>query len=451
MSLAVMHEMIGLSLREQLEMQQQNAYLRSQKRYFFGELALWLKRYGFPTLDPVSLFIDDFYEVLISGEYTDCFYTTNYHQAIHWQTLGLTQSEVMLLLSQCRVLFIRVTAKPENTTLARALCNAIDVCQLVVTSVYQMHTSMQYMKRKLTDEVARMRRSFRVVSAAVPEVLIQAFVDHQNWKVRAYSLALGEIEEGNFPYSSSQCLLGKWLNSGGQEKIPEEGRIAFNEAHEQVHRLGHLALTDALAHHPERIVEFLVEMEVASDEVSRVLLDLIEAEFIRLATFDTLTNLPTRRAFDEKLEQNLAFSHRYDFWVELILIDVDHFKLINDKHGHNFGDKVLKEIAGVLSDAVRHEDSVYRWGGEEFAVLSLDKEPDGKHLAERLRQRVEQHVFSFAEAFAGFKITVSCGAVSLSPEARVPKETLFALADEQLYKSKRGGRNQVNYRTLEAE
>lgn len=450
MSVAVMHEMVGLSLHERLEIQNQNAYLRSQKSYFYLELAPWLEKYEFSTIDPVTLFTDGFYDVLVSGEYEGLFYTTNYHQAIHWHTLGLTQSKVMLLLSQCRQLFIFISEKLDNTTLARGLCNAIDACQMVVTSVYQMHTSMHHMKRKSSDEVARMRRSFQVISAKAPEALIQAFIDHQDWKIRAYSLALGEIEEGDFPYSSKQCLLGQWLDQGGEDQIPEHERLGFEQAHERVHRLGHLALTEALAHHPERIVEFLVEMEVASDEVCRILLDLIEDEFIRLATFDTLTNLPTRRAFDDKLEQNMAFSHRHDFWIGVILIDIDHFKAINDQYGHTLGDKVLREVADLLTETIRQEDSVYRWGGEEFAVLSLDREPECHNLAERLRKKIEQHVFSF-ETITDFKMTVSCGAVSLSSKVRTLEEALFSMVDEQLYKSKRHGRNQVNHRTLEAE
>ena len=449
-NIATMHETLGFSLHECMEVQEHRDYLQEQKTYFFTELAPWLKKYEFAVLDIDLLFTGDFYEVLTSGEFSERFFITNYHQAIQWHRLILSQSDVMLLLSQCRQLFIHISEQRNNTTLARALCHAIDLAQSIVSSVYQMHLSMQHMKRKSTDEVARMRRSFQVIAMPAPEVLIQAYIDHQNWKVRAYSFALGEIEEGDFPYSTDQCLLGKWLNHGGQEKIPECDRVSFEQAHEQVHKLGHLALNEALAHHPERIIEFLVDMELASDEVGRVLLDLIEGEFIRLATLDTLTSLPTRRAFDAKFQKNLAFSQRHDFWVGVILVDIDYFKAINDQYGHAFGDKVLKEIAKVLDDAVRQEDSVYRWGGEEFAILSLDKEPEGQRLAERVRSKIEQYVFSF-ESELSFKLTVSCGAVSVPPSYKVSENELFSLVDGQLYKSKKNGRNQVSYYALEAE
>ncbi|MBN2866122.1 MAG: sensor domain-containing diguanylate cyclase [Thiotrichales bacterium] len=447
-NIATMHEMLGLSFRECIEIQDHVDYLGEQKADFLADLSAWLEKFDFPENDLNALLVDDFYDVLVSGEFSELFYVTNYHQAIIWHKLGLSQSQVMLLLSQCRQLFINISEKRNNTSLARALCHAIDLGQSIVSSVYFMHEAMQHMKRKSSDEVGRMRRSFQVISAAAPEDLIQAYIDHQDWKVRAYSLALGEVEEGHFPYSTSDCLLGQWLNSGGLESIPESDRESFNQAHEKVHRLGHLALTEALAHHPERIIEFLVEMELASDEVGRVLLDLIEAEFIRLATLDTLTDLPTRRAFDAKLQKNIAFSQRHDFWVGMLLVDIDYFKAVNDEHGHASGDKVLKEIATLLNDTVRQEDLVYRWGGEEFAILSLDKEPEGGQLAERIRQRVEKHVF---ECNPNLKLTVSCGAISVPSASKATEDQLFAAVDDQLYRSKNNGRNQVSYCTLEAE
>jgi len=243
-------------------------------------------------------------------------------------------------------------------------------------------------------------------------------------------------------------LLGQWLQNEGRNQIPEGDRESFDKAHEKIHRLAQLALTEALAHHPERIVEFLVEMELASDEVGRVLLDLIEGEFIRLATLDSLTGLPSRRAFDAKLKKNLAFSQRHGFWVGLILVDIDFFKAVNDECGHAYGDAVLKEIAALMGEMVRKEDTVYRWGGEEFAIISLDKEPDDGRLAERIRQGVERYVFA---SDPSLKVTVSCGVISVDSKLNATEDLLFAAVDEQLYYSKNRGRNRVSYRVLEAK
>ncbi len=449
-SIATVHEMLGLSLRERVEIQEHNSYLRQQSDFFYSELEQWMQKFDFPEAES-GLFIDHFYDVLISGDYEEHFYIINYRQALHWRELGITQGQVMLLLSQFRQLFVHISDKRENTTLARGLCHTVDLGQAIVSSVYQMHAAMLHMKQRTTADVARMRRSFQILAAPEPEELIQAYIDHQNWKIRAYSLALGEPEEGSFPYSTSQCLLGRWLEEGGKYKIPEADLESFLDAHEQVHRLGFSALQEAQAHHPERIVEFLVEMELASDEVSRVLLDQIENEFVRSATQDALTHLPNRRAFDEKLKQNLAFSKRHGFWAGIILIDIDYFKRINDEFGHAIGDKVLKEAAVVLKQAVRQEETVYRWGGEEFAVLTLDKEPESiEQLAERIRQQFENFDFNVGLE-SPLNLTVSCGALSLNSELDILEHELFSEVDKQLYHSKNTGRNRVTYRTLEAE
>jgi len=450
-NLSMVTEMVGMTLREKLEIEQYGDYLEDSRAYFFDELNAWLTNFDFEENDTGLVFKDTLYSVLISGHHEENFFIAHYHQALSWHRQGLKQSRVMLLLSQCRQLFIYLSEKKDNSTLARALCHSIDLGQAIVSAVYQMHETMAHMKQKSTAEVARMRRSFQLIAASAPEDLIQAFIDHQDWKIRAYSLALGEIEEGDFPYSTHECRLGKWLDNGGWARIPEKEQTSFNLAHEQVHRLGAAALKEAREHHPERIVDFLIEMEFASDEVSRVLLDRIEEEFVKAATLDALTSLPNRRAFDMKLKQDIAFAKRHNFWIGLLVIDVDHFKNVNDQYGHAIGDQVLKGIARVLEQAIRQEDSAFRWGGEEFAVLCLEEHSQGAEaLAERIRKLVEETVFC-EDTETSLNITVSLGCVSLHPQFEILEHELFGIVDKQLYNSKHGGRNQVSCLTLEAE
>jgi len=450
-NLSMVNEMVAMTLREKLEIEQFGDYLEGSRDYFFDELNEWLVNFNFEETDSKRLFEDSLYSVLISGQHEESFFIAHYHHALSWHRQGLKQSKVMLLLSQCRQLFVYLSEQKDNSTLARALCHSIDLGQAIVSAVYQMHETMEHMKQKSTAEVARMRRSFQLIAASAPDDLIQAFIDHQDWKIRAYSLALGEIEEGSFPYSTHECRLGRWLDAGGWDRIPEKEQSTFRIAHEQVHRLGATALKEAKDHHPERIVDFLIEMEFASDEVSRVLLDRIEEEFVKAATLDALTSLPNRRAFDMKLKQDIAFAKRHNFWIGLLVIDVDYFKKVNDQHGHAIGDQVLKGIARVLEETIRQEDSAFRWGGEEFAVLCLEEHSQGAEaLAERIRKLVEETIFCEASG-CPLSVTVSLGCVSLHPQFDILEHELFGIVDKQLYRSKNGGRNQVSCQTLEAE
>ncbi|WP_127470189.1 GGDEF domain-containing protein [Thiomicrorhabdus aquaedulcis] len=189
-------------------------------------------------------------------------------------------------------------------------------------------------------------------------------------------------------------------------------------------------------------------MELASDEVCRVLHDRIDEEFVRAASLDALTGLPNRSAFDAAFTNTLAFAKRHEFWAGLILLDIDFFKTINDDYGHLAGDAVLINLAEVLLDTLRLEDHVYRWGGEEFAILALDKTSDGiENLAQRICTRVAEHAFKLRGAPL-IKLTVSCGAVSFACEQTLTPSERLNLVDVQLYQAKANGRNQVCYQRV---
>ena len=422
-----------------------------QKPFFEAQFNSWLERFEFKQLSAESLFRDDFYALFVRAELSEHFYNAMYQQTLDWYHAGLSHNRAMLILSHCRQVFILLAEKKDNPVLAKGLCHAVDLVQSVVNSVFQLRETLNNMKKKSELEVDRMKRSFQLISAEAPKELLQAFIDHQNWKIRAYSAALGDIEEGDFPFSTSECRLGQWLNSGGINAIPEEDREAFHLAHEKVHKLGFMALKEAKEHHPENITEFLVEMENASDAVCNVLLERIEEAFIKAASMDVLTGLANRCAFEAQLKQNIALSKRHNFWLGLIVIDLDYFKNLNDTHGHTFGDKALREVAEVLAKSIRTEDYVYRWGGEEFAVLTVDKEPSGvETLAERIRKAVQDHLFC-TSTDTPTRITISLGSVAFHPALDKTPNEIFALVDEQLYLAKQNGRNCVNARTLEAD
>ena len=164
-------------------------------------------------------------------------------------------------------------------------------------------------------------------------------------------------------------------------------------------------------------------------------------EVYQLATHDALTDLCNRRHFLELLDKEIARAERHGRPLALAIVDVDHFKRVNDEHGHIAGDGVLKQIAEVLRAHVRGEDIAARIGGEEFAVLLPEESPDAaRAFAERLREAIA--AAAFAPGGEPRRMTVSIGLAGLST-ARATRTALMRAADEALYAAKEGGRNLV--------
>jgi two-component system cell cycle response regulator len=157
-------------------------------------------------------------------------------------------------------------------------------------------------------------------------------------------------------------------------------------------------------------------------------------EVERLATRDGLTGLPNRRLFEESLEREIARAERRGSPMALVVLDVDHFKDVNDTLGHQAGDAVLREVGRALSENTKASDLPARYGGDEFVVLLPDcSGADCYEVAERLRAAV-------ATRMTTVKVTVSAGTASL-PDNAHDGERLVAAADAALYEAKRAGRN----------
>lgn len=148
---------------------------------------------------------------------------------------------------------------------------------------------------------------------------------------------------------------------------------------------------------------------------------------------DPLTGLANRRFMQIQLEKQLDQANRYGLPFSVVMIDIDHFKLFNDTHGHVAGDRLLVKLAGILSREIRNADYVFRYGGEEFLVIMPETElTSACEAAERLRKVVEDE--------AG--VTVSLG-VAPCPSPLEEGEILITMADAALYRAKEGGRNRV--------
>ncbi|HVY91846.1 MAG TPA: sensor domain-containing diguanylate cyclase [Bryobacteraceae bacterium] len=161
---------------------------------------------------------------------------------------------------------------------------------------------------------------------------------------------------------------------------------------------------------------------------------MIEERLFALAHTDSLTGLWNRRAFDEALEREWARAVRNGSGISLLMLDIDHFKEFNDRHGHLVGDDCLRSVGGAVNSAVRATDVVARYGGEEIAVILPETSlEDAVGLAERIRCSIE----------AGGIVTASIGVATADAGSAGMPETLVRAADRAMYRAKTGGRNRV--------
>jgi two-component system cell cycle response regulator len=162
-----------------------------------------------------------------------------------------------------------------------------------------------------------------------------------------------------------------------------------------------------------------------------------------LATTDPLTRVLNRRALLDRLTAEVDRARRFNSSLTLLLLDVDHFKQINDTTGHLGGDSVLRQLGTVLEDVVRKVDVVARYGGEEFVLILPETASEGGIIfAERLRERIAEQEFDVGSD-RPVHLTVSIGIATFPSPRIATTEDFFARADEALYRAKSGGRNQV--------
>ncbi|HEY2734344.1 MAG TPA: sensor domain-containing diguanylate cyclase, partial [Polyangiales bacterium] len=177
------------------------------------------------------------------------------------------------------------------------------------------------------------------------------------------------------------------------------------------------------------------QLAVASSNAASV------ARLEELATTDGLTGCFNKRHFHDELRQRMQAAQRFGRKLSLVIADIDHFKKVNDNHGHHVGDVVIRELGQILKRLKRETDVVARFGGEEFCLLCEETGTDGAML---LAERVRLELGSTGFDIEGGQLNVSCSlGVATYPEHGTDKESLFAAADKALYAAKGAGRNQV--------
>lgn len=168
----------------------------------------------------------------------------------------------------------------------------------------------------------------------------------------------------------------------------------------------------------------------------------LEEELARMATRDALTGLYNRREVERRLEEEVRRAERYERPVALLWIDLDHFKAVNDRHGHARGDEVLRRVSGLIAESVRAVDIAARYGGEEFLVVLAERDlVEACETAERLRQLIESQVLA-VDGDTAVRLSASIG-VAVFPDHASSADALCHEADQAMYAAKRAGRNQV--------
>ncbi len=199
------------------------------------------------------------------------------------------------------------------------------------------------------------------------------------------------------------------------------------------HRVNEVQLVDGdLLSIGRTTLKFVVQAGVESEFHERI---------YRMATIDTLTGVSNRKVFSDRLKAEFSKAQRYNRPMGLIMIDLDHFKSINDRFGHASGDSVLKEVARRLSENIRKSDLLARFGGEEFAIILPETDLDeSARIAEKLRRCMVEP--GFIADGNEFSVTISAGVASYQADAS-DEGVLFSRADRRLYDAKHRGRNQV--------
>lgn len=192
---------------------------------------------------------------------------------------------------------------------------------------------------------------------------------------------------------------------------------------------------------PFRIEELLarVEATLRHNESHRELV-VANNKLKELVEHDYLTGLFNMRSMYERIDLEIKRSIRYDRKMAVVMLDMDHFKSVNDDHDHLFGSFVIKEMGRLIKETMRDTDFAARYGGDEFLVVLLEADEIGaERFCQRLRERVEAHEFD--DGRDQISLTISLGFSVFSPESDRDARQIVRLADEALYQSKEKGRN----------
>lgn len=273
-------------------------------------------------------------------------------------------------------------------------------------------------------------------------VLERAVVNHTKWLQLVHESLIcglpvnGEIIEEN---AHQNCKLGEWYYNEESEIFRHHSEfLALEEPHRVMHDAARELLL--LKNNQPNIEEYRAFIE-KQQEVIQQLLQLKDKLLGTFHSFDSLTGAITRDAFNHIISNERARARRENDYCCIALIDIDHFKKINDQYGHVTGDHVLRAFAQRVNSFVRKSDTFCRFGGEEFVLLLTQTTlPDAHKLVENIRKEIAQTQFELDNQRV-MNINFSAGVSECEKGKEI--EVCLKEADQKLYQAKRDGRNQV--------
>jgi len=246
-----------------------------------------------------------------------------------------------------------------------------------------------------------------------------------------YDNILNHVDEAGRPMCRTMCPLAATMGDGS----PREANVFLR--HHGGHRVSVKVRTSPIRDREERVIG---AVEIFDDSADLASVRREASELRALAMHDALTGLPNRRHYEMAIASRIAELAGYGRQFGLLVVDVDHFKTINDRHGHATGDIALQTIAKTLLQASRSLDAVARYGGEEFVMTIMDVDESSLcQIADRLRILIERSRVRLDNLDIG--ITVSIGATMALPGESA--DIIFTRADAALYAAKKAGRNRV--------
>ena len=342
-------------------------------------------------------------------------------QALHLRRLGTNETAVAHVV-------VSMGAQAEGLLYG---VGTQDSCENLWGIRFSCSTFHEKLLDNMHDGVYFVNRERKITYWNEGAARLSGYSEHEVTGKHCFDNLLGHVDEGGKPLCLTGCPLSAVLRDGQ----PRESEIYLRhkEGHRMPVNVRVLPMRDA-----EGSIVGAVEVFSDSAIKNRVEKKVIELE--QLAFRDSLTGLPNRRYLQLKVEQGLEEHRRFGRSFGLLMFDVDRFKQVNDTHGHETGDGLLKAVAGTLVQGLRTIDIVGRWGGEEFLVLMPDLDAIALgDLAERCRVLIAQS--SVASDAARISATASIGATVLNHSDSA--EAAIARADDLMYQSKRSGGNRT--------
>jgi diguanylate cyclase (GGDEF)-like protein len=305
------------------------------------------------------------------------------------------------------------------------------------------HYGNLYMKKgnptDLNQTIFDDTRSFIKDSPQHPYLVIFIGQDSgQRHKLRPGSMTIGRSPQADITIEDDWASRVHCIMHWKDDVFELEDRDSTNGTYVNTHKITRIQVPPGV---PIQVGHSLLKIEY-KDEAELEL----EKNLQRSASIDGLTGIFNRQYFMKRADEELAYARRHHCSLGIIMIDIDHFKLINDTHGHQMGDFVLNRFASIIKTQKRSEDVFARYGGEEFIILPRgDLSKEGMHLhSERFRQTIETSDFAFGETCV--RITISLGfhlAMVADGDQQPSIDEWIGKADEALYRAKDLGRNRT--------